>query len=84
MDGLHIQSQGIPQYLHGLVLLLYLGFEGEHVGPVFVIFLVGVSHVSYEDGELLEGGERILGDVSQFGQAERAEQSFIVLGVPIS
>lgn len=75
VDGLDIESEGVSQGLHGLVLLFDFSFEGEDVGAVFVIFFVGVGQVCDGDGELFEGGELVLGEVSEFGEAEGAEEA---------
>lgn len=50
VDGPHIQSQGIPQGLQCLVLLFNFCLEGEEVGPIFIVFFVGIGHICNDSG----------------------------------
>ena len=78
VDGIDIDGKTVPQSLHNFVVVLYFSFEREEVVPLFVIFLVGLCEFCDGFGEILEGGKVVGRDVSQFGEADGAEQTGLV------
>ena len=78
VNGLDVYGKTVPQSLHNFVVVLYFSFEREEVVPLLVIFLVDFSEFCDGFGEILEGGEVVRRNVSQFGEADSAEQTGLV------